>query len=154
MKIKINNRNSFYLCGYMTETCLVSCKEDLDALWRTYESKKENLFQLFGRKKDFYGLMWYTQSHRYCYLIGIEVSDDKKTPKGAVCKHVPSSLYAVAAIPAGTPATNAWTEFFEVALPSLGYRPDAEHGLYFEHYPSGENEDYELWTPVIKKTKH
>jgi AraC family transcriptional regulator len=148
MKIALKNRDSFYICGYMIETSLDTCGKDLEKLWREYETKKEDLFKHYGRKDDFYGLMWYTQLHRYCYLIGIEVEDITKAPEGAICKHIPSSLYAIATVPAKTPATDAWTEYFEAALPALGYSPDASHGLYFEYYSNGESKDYELWTPA------
>lgn len=149
MELKLQSRNTFYICGYFIETSLETCGEDLSKLWRDFETNKEELFNVFGYKNDFYGLMWYTENHRYCYLIGIEVDGISKAPTGACCKCVPGTNYAIALVPQTLSAVEAWTEYFEEILPNAGYIPNAEHGMNFEYYPG--KGAYELWTPVIKR---
>lgn len=151
MDISLLERDTFTVCGYCAETSLETCGTDLGQLWRNFETKKQALYEAFGAREDFYGLMWKTTGGRYCYLIGIEAADTGKLPFGAVSKSIPPSKYAVASVPSSQSAVDAWTKFYYEALPGAGYIPNAGHGFDFEHYPYGGQADYELWTPVIKK---
>lgn len=150
MDLKFKSRDTFYICGYFAETSLDTCNKDLSELWHEFEAGKEELYQVFGHRNDFYGLMWYTENHRYCYLIGIKADNVNAAPAGVLCKRVPGTDYAIACVPPAMSAVDAWTEYFEKILPKAGYIPNAGHGLNFEYYPEGSGGAYELWTPVIK----
>jgi AraC family transcriptional regulator len=151
MDLEFKNRDAFQVCGYCVETSLETCGTDLAKLWQDFAQHKEELFELFGYRKDFYGLMWLTENSRYCYLIGIETDKPEKAPEGTVCKQVPTALYAVLYVEASRSAYDAWTDYYEEILPNAGYLPNTGHRIDFEYYPGGEGEAYELWTPVIKK---
>jgi predicted transcriptional regulator YdeE len=90
-------------------------------LWRDFDTKKEELFNIFGYRNDFYGLMWYTDNHRYYNLIGIEADNINKKPTGACGKCVPGTNHSVAHVPPIMSAVDAWTEYFEKTLPESGY---------------------------------
>jgi AraC family transcriptional regulator len=47
-------------------------------------------------------------------------------------------------------AVEAWTDYFDNALPEAGYAPDTDHGMYFEFYPGDNLSSCQLWTPVKK----
>ncbi len=81
-------RDALSICGYCAETSLETCSKDLSKLWLDFDAKKEELFNLFGYRNDFYGLMWSTGNGMYCYLIGIEIHDINKSPVGTCCKCV------------------------------------------------------------------
>lgn len=147
MDFHLVQRNSFSICGYCAETCLKTCGPDLAKLWEEYGRKKELLYSRFGRRDDFYGLMWKTGGERYCYLIGIEVPAGWKVPEGTVRKDIPPAQYAVTSVPSDRSAVEAWTEYYYQALPEAGYEPNAGHGYDFEYYREG-GPFYELWTPV------
>lgn len=149
MDFQLIQRDSFSICGYCAETCLKTCGPDLGQLWAEYELKKEQLFSRFGRRGDFYGLMWKTGGERYCYLIGIEVPPGSEIPEGTVRKDIPPSSYAVASVPSTRSAVEAWTEYYYKALPDAGYEPNTGHGFDFEYYRE-DGSAYELWTPVVK----
>ncbi len=162
LNLKFEHRDGFHVCGYSVETCLDTCREDLSLLRRDFDAQKGVLFEALGFRDAVYGLMWYTQDHRYRYLIGVEAADAGKAPSGAQCVCIPAAEYAVATVPPSVSAFDAWTAFFEKALPAVGYTPDSNHGLYFEYYPCGmgsgadvsaANMDHacELWTPVIRQ---
>lgn len=55
-------------------------------------------------------------------------------PKGSLLKELPASQYAVAKFGSETDITDAWTEFFLTAIPTIGYIP-VEGALYFGYYP-------------------
>jgi len=150
MKLEFKVRETFNICGYCVETSLETCGEELSKLWCDFETRKEELFRMFGVRKDFYGLMWKTQNGRYCYLIGIEADSIGKLPDGVVCKQILPANYAVYDVAAGKSAFDAWTEYYEKTLPDAGYTPNAGHGFDFEYYPNGGGEAYQLWTPVAK----
>lgn len=152
MDIKLQKKDTFYICGYFVETSVETCGADVAQLWHDFERQKEELFSLLGHKNDFYGLMWYTENHRYCYLIGIETGVFENKPAGALCKCIPGTDYAIASVPPDTSAVDAWTAYFNEVLPSAGYVPDVAHGLYFEYYPDGNQGAYELWTPVRRRS--
>ena len=151
MYIQFENRDTFYICGYCVETSLETCENDLSKLWRDFDIKKEELYNVFGYKNEFYGLMWHTQNQRYCYLVGIEAEKINDTPEGAVWKCVPGTYYSVAFISPTIFAVDAWTEYYEKVLPKTDYVPDTDHDINFEYYPNGKYGPYQLWTPVIKK---
>ncbi|GGL43573.1 GyrI-like domain-containing protein [Sporolactobacillus putidus] len=149
LSLKLKKRQAFYICGYYKETSLETCEKELSKLWRDYDTQKEELFNAYGFKRDFYGLMWPSaHSGRYYYLIGIEGNDKIQAPKEAVCKCIPGANYAVGQVPAGMSAVDAWTDYYEKTLPDAGYTPNAEHGFNFEYYPDGSHKAYELWTPI------
>lgn len=147
---KLKNRDTFYLCGFLAETCLNTCEKDLSELWDQFNLNKDKLFDLFGHREDFYGLMWTLDDQRYCYLIGIEMNEPEKVPADFYCKCIPGTLFAVLQVPKEVSAVTAWTEYYEKVLPEAGYTPDKAHGLNFEYYPEDNNHAYELWTPVVK----
>ena len=151
MDLKFKSRDTFYICGYFVETSLETCGKDISKLWCDFDSKKEELFNVFGYRNDFYGLMWSTENHRYCYLIGIKADDINKIPIGACFKCIPETNYAVAYVPSNMSAVDAWTKYYNETLPGAGYIPNVEHGMNFEYYPKGNSGAYELWTPVIKR---
>ena len=147
----MKRKPSFRLCGFFTETSLETCGDELHRLWEYYDGRKKELFDLFGKRKDFYGLMWKTSDSRYCYLIGIEADGGKGLPEGAVFKTIPAAEYAVACVSPEISAFDAWTEFYYKALPAAGYTPNAGHDFDFEYYPNGADGIYELWTPATRK---
>ncbi len=147
MDFHLVQRDSFSICGYCVETCLKTCGQGLAKLWEEYGRKKELLYARFGRRNDFYGLMWKTGGERYCYLIGIEVPAESNLPAGTVRKEIPPARYAVASVPADRSAVEAWTEYYCQTLPEAGYEPSAGHCFDFEYYREGGSY-YELWTPV------
>lgn len=153
MDLKIVNRNEITLCGDVVETSLDTCKKDLGELWDNYrEGKSSILFRnTIEYSKGLYGLMWYTQNHRYCYLLGKETNPDRTDIDSARLKKVPAARYAIVSVPENMSITEAWTVFFEKILPEAGYMPDSDHGLYFEYYEDESNKTCELWTPVKEK---
>ena len=150
INIRIIERKEFTVCGYVVETSLETCGKDLSELWDRLRSQKlSDVFKSLGRcMGGLYGLMWYTENHRYCYLLGKE-SENKEVELDLVCvKKIPEACYAVMTMPDNMPIVEAWTVFFERILPEAGYMPDSDHGLYFEYYPNEDNEICELWTPI------
>lgn len=148
MELRVVSRDSLLLCGYYVDTCLEDCGKDIAALWDVFNAGKDDLYNAFGHRSDLYGLMWYTQNHRYCYLIGMEANESVCSPAGASRKNVPPARYAVVRVPASASAVDAWTEFYKKTIPEAGFAPDAAHGFNFEYYPDGADRDYELWTPI------
>jgi predicted transcriptional regulator YdeE len=155
MIVQTVSRESFHICGFATETTLENNDADIAVLYRDFfaTGKEQALLRLPGCQHGCYGLEWYTEGHKsFFYLLGKEVSSEAEVPAGALIKHIPAALYAVARIPAETSLVEAWTEFFYTAVPDRGYAPDENHGFYFEFYPKNVNGVCELWAPVIKKT--
>jgi len=150
LNLRFESRSQFNICGYCVETSLETCEKDLSQLWHDFDVKKRYLFDLFGYRKDFYGLMWKTQGSHYCYLIGVQVDSIEQAPEGACCKSIPAAYYAVASVPPSISAFEAWTQYYETILPDAGYTPNAGHGFDFEYYPNGGQGIYEMWTPVEK----
>ena len=150
MDLCFESRSHFIICGYCVETSLETCEKDLSQLWKDFNAKKTDLFDLFGYRKDFYGLMWKTHGSHYCYLIGIQVDSIDLAPEGACYKSIPAAYYAVASVPPSVSAVEAWTQYYEKILPGAGYVPNAGHGFDFEYYPNGGQGIYEMWTPVEK----
>jgi len=143
MNIKIIERSELVITGYVVETSYENCGKDLSELWDNFKGRK-----IYDSKKDLYGLMWYTKSHNYCYLLGIEY-DSKETGEETVfIKTIPPARYAVISISDKMSVVEAWTLFFEKVLPEAGYSPDSDHGLYFEYYPDKDSKYCELWTPI------
>lgn len=144
MQIRFENSDSFNVCGYAVETILSSSGNDVGELW---EKHKDTLLALPDSKSCLYGVMWYTENHKYFYLLGIK---SEKPPKSdMISVTIPAANFAIATAPNPKDTIEAWTQYFETELPRLGYLPDAEHGRYFEFYNS--NEECELWTPVNKQ---
>lgn len=141
MKIRFEDRSGFSVYGYAVETVLNSCESDVGQLWERYEKA---LLDIPEGHLYLYGVMWYTENHRYYYHLGIQA---KKPPKNDMAVvEIPAAHFAIASVPKNMDTVEAWTQYFEKELPLLGYVPDAEHGRYFEFY--GPNGACELWTPV------
>lgn len=153
MIFRLFNRSAFSICGYSTETSIETCGTDVRKLWKDYESTSQKLYDVFGMREDFYGLMWKTKTSKsgYFYLIGIEVPKTGKLPEKAEIKQIPAAEYAVASVPLSISAVDAWTEFYYKVLPEAEYIPAIGHVFDFEYYPHGDRKDYELWTPVQRK---
>ena len=144
MNIRFENRSEFSVYGYAVETILNSNGNDTGRLWENY---KDALLRVPESKSCLYGVLWYTEEHRYFYLLGIQ---SEKPPMGGMTAVViPAALFAVAAVPSHMNATEAWTQYFETELPALHYVPEAKHGKYFEFYNA--DGECELWTPVTKQ---
>ncbi len=142
LKIRFENREHFKVYGYAAETSLDTNDQDLTRLWQ----HKNDLLSLQNDSPSLYGVMWYTEQHRFFYLLGFPVTEYLQFLEGMVFAEIPAARFAVAAVPEGMSAVTAWTEFFEKELPAHKFTPDTEHGKYFEYYtPNGS---LELWTPV------
>lgn len=146
MKIRFENKNDFVVQGYAVETILSSCENDVGQLWAQH---KDSLLAISESQLCLFGVMWYTHDHKYFYLLGIQAG--KPLNSNMISIEIPAAHFAVATVPKNMTEIEAWTQYFEKELPSLGYIPDAEHGRYFEFY----NADgaCELWTPVKKQIK-
>jgi predicted transcriptional regulator YdeE len=149
VKLSFEDRDTFYISGYFVETCLDTCDSDVTRLWSEFQKEKEILYTNFGIKDGFYGLMWYTENHRYCYLLGIETNKLSTAMNGVSCMCIPKSHYAITEVPNNMSIVEAWTEYFEKTLPDAGYIPNAEHGMYFEYYPTFDASGCQLWTPIL-----
>ncbi|AET67851.1 hypothetical protein Desor_2249 [Desulfosporosinus orientis DSM 765] len=150
MEIKLVNRDEITIGGNVVETSLDTCEKDLNELWNNFRYKSFDTVNLESNN-GLYGLMWYTQDHRYCYLLGKEIRAKGENLDSLIIKKVPAARYAVVSVPKDMSIVQAWTLFFENVLPKNGYIPDSEHGLYFEYYDNEGYKTCELWTPVIEK---
>ena len=144
MKIRFEKKNDFFVHGYAVETILSSCEKDVGQLW---EKHKDDLLAFPVGKSCLYGVMWYTENHKYYYLLGIKSETPPKNDMTTVV--IPAANFAIASVPENIDTVEAWTQYFEKELPILMCEPDAEHGKYFEFYD--ETGNCELWTPVIKE---
>ena len=145
MEIRFENESGFIVHGYAVETILSSCEKDVGQLW---EKHKEDLLAIPESKSCLYGVMWYTETHKYFYFLGIKNEKPPKSDMTAVT--IPAANFSIATVPDDMDTIEAWTQYFEKELPLLGYIPDAEHGRYFEFY--NPKEECELWTPVKKQS--
>lgn len=154
MQIRFIDKADFQICGYSIETSLDESGQDVAALYSDYfNSGKVAMINNVAKSRaaEYYGLMWYLEGHeRYRYLLGKETVNLSITPDKAELKEIPAACYAVASFEKDYDAVKAWTDFFFQAIPSAGYAPDYEHGYFFEYYPDGVEDNYELWTPVVK----
>ena len=152
MKVNLTEMETFYVCGFLTETTLEENHNDVKALYDDFflAGKEELLKNLKDRKRGYYGLTWYTQGRQYCYLLGIRVEEGNNAPEGAVLKKIPKTTYAVARFPKGADIIRAWTEFFYDEIPKAGLQVDEQHNIYYEYYPESVYGDFELWVPVVK----
>ena len=146
LKVRFENRKKFYVYGYAVETELNSSENDVGLLW---ENHRRILQSIPTSQSCLYGVMWYTEGHRYYYHLGI----CSKTPlmEDMTAVMIPSACFAIATVPNDMTIVEAWTEYFENELPSLGYIPDSEHGKYFEFHDADGK--CELWTPVKEYIK-
>ena len=144
MKIRFENTNNFIVHGYAVETVLSSAENDVSQLW---EKHKDYLLSIPESNSCVYGVMWYTENHKYFYLLGIRSEKPPKSDMTAIA--IPAANFAIATVPDNMDIMQAWTQYFEKELPLLGYLPDAKHGRYFEFYNSSN--ECELWTPVNKQ---
>ncbi len=154
MKICITERTEFELCGYSVETELENNDKSIKALYYDYFHKgKAELIEQIAKSSnsEYYGLSWYTYKHeKYCYIIGKEVTNQEKIPSGALLINIPKAQYAFEMFDPEDNIIKAWSSFFYKDIPESGYKPNYEHGLWFEYYPDGVSGKYELWAPVVK----
>ncbi|MDP4179573.1 MAG: effector binding domain-containing protein [Bacillota bacterium] len=150
MEMRLIERTEFAVCGDVVETSLETCESDLNKLWINFKKSRfyEEIQNTPNYNKGLFGLMWYTQDHRYCYLLGVEYNASSITQNSLCIKTIPAARFAVVSVPENMTIVEAWTSFFEKVLPDAGLVPDTEHGLYFEYYPNTESNSCELWTPV------
>ncbi len=142
MDVRFESRGAFTISGFATETSPATNNTDLRALWSEY---KDKLAAMPEGRHGLYGVLWYTESQSFFYLLGIETAAALEGASTRVA--IPAARFAVAKVPVHKTPSEAWTEFFDKELPERGFAPDAEHGKYFEYYD--DNGDCELWTPVI-----
>jgi hypothetical protein len=57
MKLRFEDKNTFYICGYYVETCLDTCSSDISKLQNEFQTKIEILYESLGTKDVYYGLM-------------------------------------------------------------------------------------------------
>ena len=147
MPIQLIDREAFTISGYFVETCLETSARDIAGVESEYE---DNLPGLLGIRlgTGHYGLMWYTENHRYCYLLGVQTTDRPTGMDGLSVRGIPAASYAVLDVSNGQSVFTAWGQFFEVDLSAAGLKPDYEHGLFFEYYPEDPLAGCQLWTPV------
>ena len=143
MEIRFENKDDFIVHGYAIETILSSAEKDVGQLWAQH---KDALLAISESQLCLYGIMWYMQDHKYFYLLGIQ--SEKPLKSDMISVEIPTADFAVATVPNNMTEIEAWTQYFEKELPSLGYIPDTEHGKYFEFYSA--DGACELWTPVKK----
>jgi AraC family transcriptional regulator len=150
MDIQIIERSEITIGGIVTETSVETCSNDLKELWDHFEERKLPgiLRNAPGYQKGRYGVMWYTENHRYCYLLGMETKATEKELNGATIKTIPPARYAMVSVPEGMTVFQAWGVFFEKDLPGAGLEPVLENGLYFEFYPDEDEKSCQLWTPI------
>jgi predicted transcriptional regulator YdeE len=154
MKLKLVEKDTFYLCGYLVETTSEQNDKQVSELYDDFfcNNKGAALMKLKGSKTGYYGLMWYTLDHdRYCYLLGVEVGQYNTAPETAILKEIPKTTYAVVRFRQGEDIIKAWTELFYNEIPKAGLKVNEWHNLYFEYYPDNVYGDYELWVPVVQK---
>ena len=150
--MRIVERDTFFICGYVVETTAAQNDEDLSALFADFfdNDHELDLLELKGSKKGYYGLSWYTQEHeKYCYLLGIEVGDHNEPPQNTQIKTLTRTTYAVEGYSHDKGVIEAWNEFFFTDIPQAGLAPNDDYNLYFEYYPKDVRGDFELWVPVI-----
>lgn len=154
MQVRFVDKTGFLICGYSVETSLEESGHDVAALYTDYfGSGKATAIHNAAKSKaaEYYGLMWYLEGHeRYRYLLGKEAVNLSLIPADGERKEIPAALYAVSSFEKDYDNTKAWTDFFFEAIPQAGYKPDYDHGFFFEYYPNDVNGNYELWTPVVK----
>ena len=154
--MEITNRDELIICGYVVETSVDSCSTDLGRLWDNYRNNNsdELLEAAYKCKDGLYGLMWYTENHRYCYMLGREIiTTYVELPESVVIKMIPYTTYAVYTVPDNMNIVDAWTVFFEEEIPNAGYKPNTEIGLYFEYYSDKNSKSCHLWAPIKKSNE-
>jgi predicted transcriptional regulator YdeE len=147
LSIKVMDRDAFYIIGIMVETSLATAVRDISILEQQYEEYAP-LSMALRSSQGHYGLMWYTQNHNYCYLLGVSVKKLLPESDNLLCRYIPAARYAVMNVAADQSVFTAWGDLFEKILPAVGWAPDYEHGMFFEYYPDDGAECCQLWTPV------
>jgi predicted transcriptional regulator YdeE len=147
MSIIISDRDAFAILGVMVETNLATAGQDITLLEKHYTELAPRI-KAHRDAQGHYGLMWYTQDHRYCYLLGVSVDQTVSESEPLLCRQIPAARYAVMNVSGDESVFAAWGEFFEKILPSEGWAPDYEHGQFFEYYPDDGSFYCQLWTPV------
>ena len=145
MNIRLENRDAFYVSGYLTETTYETHDKNIGSLWIQHEGK---LRSVQGKGAPLYGATWYADNgESYFYLLGIDRQDQATIDESATRVEIPSALFAVATVPEGMPLLEAWTELFDKGLPSVGHAYiDGEKCFDF----FGEGGVREIWIPVTK----
>ncbi|MDR3090760.1 MAG: GyrI-like domain-containing protein [Clostridiales bacterium] len=94
MEIRFENKADFIVRGYAVETILSSSEKDVGQLW---EKHKEDLLAIPESKSSLYGVMWYTENHKYFYLLGIKNEKPPKSDMTAVT--IQAANFAIATVP-------------------------------------------------------
>jgi len=140
MDIRIENRNSFSIKGYLIET--LATDESYDT--KSIALCKHHEEALRKRSSVLYGATWFTANGKLYYLFGSEQGDTGSTDN----VNIPSSVFAVATVPTDMQLIQAWVAMWEeTGLPSTGYSY-IEAGTCFELF--GEDGLIEIWVPVVK----
>jgi len=140
MDIRIENRNSFSIKGYLIET--LATDESYDA--KSIALRKHHEEALRKRSPVLYGATWFTADEKLYYLFGSEQGDAGSKDN----VNIPSGVFAVATIPNDMQLIQAWVAMWEeTGLPSTGYSY-IEAGTCFELF--GDDELIEIWVPVVK----
>lgn len=148
MELIIEQREAFNIAGYVVETSLETCVADISRLWKQFQREKGRLFETVREGTGFYGLMWYTTEHRYCYLLGVAASQPVPEVDELCCKAIPAARFARVEVPEEASVLEAWREFFDVTLPEHQLAPDYKHGMFFEYYPEEYSAACQLWSPI------
>jgi AraC family transcriptional regulator len=148
MDLMIEEREAFYIAGYVVETSLETCVDDISKVWKQFQREKGNLFSTIREGEGYYGLMWYTTDHRYCYLLGVASHQPVAEENELCCRAIPAGRFARVEVPEDDSVLEAWREFFDVTLPENHLAPDYEHGMFFEYYPEEYSAACQLWSPI------
>jgi predicted transcriptional regulator YdeE len=149
MDVKIVEREETIVGGYSAETTLENSGKDLEILFEVFNNGKIELLNIFSKNtKEYYGVIWYTKLHEsYKYLIGQKVSNDSSNFE---IKKLPKGIYAYSKFSSNYDPIKAWTDFYQVGIPEIGYKPIEKGDIAFEYYPNGIKNEYELWSLVEK----
>ena len=149
MEVKIIQRNKLIIGGFSVETTIENNDRDTEILFNEFYNGKIQLLNNFSKNtNEYYGVIWYTKLHEsYKYLIGQKIMS--KTD-GFEIKIIPEGLYACSKFFQGYDAIKAWTDFYKIGIPEMGYKPVEKDDIAFEYYPNGLDGEYELWSLVEK----
>ena len=143
MDVRFENRDTFYVSGFSTETGGTTLEMDCATLKEKHEDKLKSL------SDNLYFLTWspngYESEDLVCHL-GVESTDLTLTIESATSVKLPAARYAVATVPKGVSIIAAWQEFYEKGIPSLNAEIDLNYGIHFEVLDA--NGVCGLWVPV------
>ena len=142
MKLRIEEKSTFYISGYPIETSEAELEKDCAKLREKYEDK------LRAVSNHLYFASYASKEGAMTYMLSVETASLTPATEGATCIEIPATRFAIATVPEGANILATWHEFFETGLASLGAAIDMEYRFYFESFD--ENGICELWIPVLK----